>query len=50
MDYRLYDPEGAGKTQLDHVREMLINIVYHKQLPFRAVLMDTVAPHLTVVQ
>lgn len=41
IDYRIYDPEGDGKTKLDHVREMLRNIVYHKQLPFRAVLMDT---------
>lgn len=41
IDYRIYDPDGDGKTKLDHVREMLGNIVYHKQLPFRAVLMDT---------
>ena len=30
IDYRIYDPEGDGKTKLDHVREMLRNIVYHK--------------------
>lgn len=41
IDYRLYDPDGDGKTKLDHVREMLTNIVYHKCLPFQAVLMDT---------
>ena len=41
IDYRIYDPEGDGKSKLDHVREMLTNLVYHKQLPFRAVLMDT---------
>ncbi len=41
IDYRLYDPDGDGKTKLDHVREMLTNVVYHKQLPFQAVLMDT---------
>ena len=40
IDYRIYDPEGDGKTKLDHVREMLGNIVYEKQLPFQAVLMD----------
>src|SRR3954470_15523357 len=40
IDYRIYDPEGDGKTKLDHVREMLSNIVYEKQLPFQAVLMD----------
>jgi len=41
IDYRIYDPEGDGKSKLDHVQEMLTNLHYHKQLPFRAVLMDT---------
>ena len=41
IDYRLYDPDGDGKTKLDHVREMLTHVVYHKQLPLQAVLMDT---------
>jgi hypothetical protein len=41
IDYRLYDPAGDGKSKLEHVREMLTNVVYQKQLPFHAVLMDT---------
>ncbi len=41
IDYRIYDPERDGKSKLDHVREMLLNAVHEKQLPFRAVLMDT---------
>jgi hypothetical protein len=41
IDYRLYDPEGDGKSKLDHLRDMLRNCVYHKQLQFYAVLMDT---------
>lgn len=41
IDYRIYDPDGDGKSKLDHVREMLVHIVYQKQLPFEAVLMDT---------
>jgi Transposase DDE domain len=41
LDYRIYAPEGDGKRKLDHVREMLSHTVYHKQLPFQAVLMDT---------
>jgi hypothetical protein len=41
IDYRIYDPDGDGKSKLDHVQEMLTNLVYHKHLPFRAVLMDT---------
>lgn len=41
IDYRIYDPTGDGKSKLDHVKEMLSHTVYHKQLPFQAVLMDT---------
>lgn len=41
IDYRIYDPDGDGKTKLIHVQEMLSLIVYHKQLPFEAVLMDS---------
>lgn len=41
IDYRIYDPDGDGMTKLDHVREMLTNVVYQKHLPFHAVLLDT---------
>src|SRR5579859_1802299 len=41
IDYRIYDPERDGKTKLDHVREMLDNILTDKGLPFRGVLMDS---------
>lgn len=41
IDYRLYNPEGDGKSKLDHVREMLNGAVYSKGLPFQAVLMDS---------
>ena len=41
IDFRLYDPDGDGKTKLDHVHEMLSNTVHHKRLPFQAVLMDS---------
>ena len=41
LDYRIYDPDGDGKSKLDHVREMLTNVVYQKPLPFQAVLMET---------
>jgi hypothetical protein len=41
IDYRLYDPDGNGKSKLDHVHDMLINVVHHKRLPFRTVLMDS---------
>jgi hypothetical protein len=41
IDYRIYDPDSDGKTRLDHVREMLTNLVRHKRVPFRRVLIDT---------
>jgi hypothetical protein len=41
IDYRIYDPAGDGKSKLDHVHEMLSNLVHQKQRPFYAVLMDT---------
>lgn len=41
IDYRIYDPEGDGKTKLDHMQEMLMNCVYQKKLEFWAVLMDS---------
>ena len=41
IDYRLYDPDGDGRSKLDHVAEMLNSVVYSKQLPFTTVLMDS---------
>ncbi len=41
IDYRIYDPDGDGKTKLDHVEDMLLGLVHHKQLPCRTVLMDS---------
>ncbi len=40
IDFRLDDPDGDGKSKLDHVHEMLSNVVHQKHLPFQAVLMD----------
>lgn len=41
IDYRIYNPDGDGKSKLDHVRDMLDNAAHDKQLPLRGVLMDT---------
>lgn len=41
IDYRIYDPQGDGKSKLDHVQDMLTNVVHHKGLACRTVLMDT---------
>lgn len=41
IDYRIYDPDADGKSKIDHLHEMLTNVHHQKELPFRAVLMDT---------
>lgn len=41
IDYRIFNPEVDGKTKIDHVKDMLQNLVYHKLLAFDTVLMDT---------
>jgi hypothetical protein len=41
IDWRVYDPNGDGKTKLDHVRDMFDDAIARKGLPFRTVLMDT---------
>ena len=41
IDYRIFEPDGDGKSKLDHVQDMLVAAVADKQLPFATVLMDT---------
>lgn len=41
IDFRIFDPLGDGKTKMDHLHEMLTNVVHQKKLPFYAVLMDS---------
>jgi hypothetical protein len=41
IDWRVYDPDGDGKTKLDPVRDMFDDATALKSLPFRAVLMDS---------
>jgi hypothetical protein len=41
VDYRIYDPEGDGKSKLDHVHEMLVSLVAAKALTFNRVLIDS---------
>ena len=42
IDDRRYDPAGDGQSKLDHVHDMLMNVVQQQRLPLRAVL--TVRP------
>ena len=46
IDYRIYHPDGDGKSKLQHVQDMLRNVVYQKQLPFYAVLVWVRLKHL----
>ena len=41
IDYRIYEPDGDGKSKINHVEDMIKGIVYHKNLPFSTVLMDS---------
>jgi hypothetical protein len=41
VDYRIFDPDGDGKSKLDHVRDMLDHSLEHKKLLFGTVLMDS---------
>ena len=41
VDYRVYAPNGDGKSKLDHVSDMLHGLVNSKQLPFQTLLMDS---------
>jgi hypothetical protein len=41
IDYRIFDPDNDGLTKVDHVKNMLLSLVYQKLLPFDTVLMDT---------
>ena len=41
IDFRIFDPEIDGKTKITHVSEMLKNVVYHKDIEFKTVLMDS---------
>ena len=41
IDYRIFSPDCDGKSKMDHVQEMLTNVLKHKQIPFKAVLIDS---------
>lgn len=41
IDYRIYEPDGDGKSKLDHIKDMLTRAIADKQVPFTTVLMDT---------
>lgn len=41
IDYRFYDKDNDDKTKLHHVKEMFLDCIQGKKLPFTIVLMDS---------
>jgi len=41
VDYRVFNPDGDGKTRLSHVHEMLSGAAFNKHLAFNRVLFDS---------
>lgn len=41
IDYRIFDPDKDGKSKIDHVKEMIDNVLNYKKLAFKTVLIDT---------
>ena len=41
IDYRILNADVDGKTKIDHVKDMLQELVYHQLFPFETVLMGT---------
>jgi hypothetical protein len=41
IDHRIFNADVDGKTKIDHVKDMLQNLVYYKLFPFDMVLMGT---------
>lgn len=40
IDYRIYHPDTDGKSKNEHVKEMINNLIFHKKIPFKTILMD----------
>ena len=41
IDYRIYDPDGDGKSKNDHFREMLVRAKTDKRIKAKTILFDT---------
>ena len=40
IDYRIYDPDSDKKNKIDHVEDMMFDVVNKKKLLFKTVLME----------
>ena len=50
INYRIYDPQGDEQTKIEHLIEMLDNVLHSKKLPFRTVLMDSWYASMKVIK
>ncbi|NEP85200.1 MAG: hypothetical protein F6K39_48215 [Okeania sp. SIO3B3] len=41
IDYRIYDPESDEKSKIDHVEEMMLDVVNNKKIPVKKVLIES---------
>ncbi len=41
IDYRIYNPENDEKSKIDHVQEMMVDVVKKKKIPVKTVLMES---------
>ena len=41
VDYRIYNPEVDEKSKINHVEDMMIDVVKKKKMPVKTVLMDS---------
>ena len=50
IDFRVYDPEGDEQSKIEHMLEMLDNVLHSKKLAFATVLMDSWYASMQVIK
>jgi hypothetical protein len=50
IDFRVYDPEGDDQSKIEHMLEMLDNVLYRKKLSFTTVLIDSWYASMQVIK
>ncbi len=50
IDFRVYDPEGDEQSKIEHMLEMLDNVLHSKKLSFKTVLIDSWYASMQVIK
>jgi hypothetical protein len=50
IDFRVYDPQGDEQSKIEHMLEMLDNVLHAKKLSFKTVLMDSWYASMQVIK